>query len=131
MDEQTFSSPLILMADSVSTRNAPSELFEGAYYSIIDGDDFSIAKVLKLEPEIVHVRIYKQHFQQRPRSIDPAALTLGSIHDKDGFGMGHLPLRLVTFTDRGPMFLTHAEVKPEELEGYNLWKETADGSVFE
>jgi len=131
MDEQTFSSPLILMADSVSTRNAPSELFEGAYYSIIDGDTFSIAKVLKLDPEIVHARIYKQHFQQRPRSIDPAALTLGSIHDKDGFGMGHLPLRLVTFTDREPMFLTHAEVKPEEREGYNLWKETADGSVFE
>ena len=123
--------PSILMADSVSIRNAPSELFEGAYYSIIDGDTFSIAKVLKLEPEIIHVRIYKQHFQQRPRSIDPSALTLGSIHDKDGFGMGHLPLRLATFMDREPIFLTHAEVLPNELQGYNLWKETADGSVFE
>jgi hypothetical protein len=119
------------MADSVSTRNAPSELFEGAYYSIIDGETFSIAKVLKLEPEIVHVRIYKQHFQQRPRSIDPAALTLGTIHDKDGFGMGHLPLRLPTFLNSEPIFLTHAEVKPEELSGYNLWKETADGGVWE
>jgi hypothetical protein len=79
------------MADSVSTRNAPSELFEGAYYSIVDGDEFSIAKVLKLEPEIVHVRIYKQHFQQRPRSIDPTALTLGSIDDEDGFGMDICP----------------------------------------
>jgi hypothetical protein len=121
------------MADSVSTRSAPSELFEGAYYSIVDGDTFSIAKVLKLEPEpeIVHVRIYKQHFPQRPRAIDPAALTLGTIHDKDGFGMGHLPLRLATFMDRDPIFLTHAEVKPEELEGYNFWKESADGGVWE
>ena len=119
------------MSDSLSTRNAPSELFEGAYYSIVDGDDFSIAKVLKLEPEIVHVRIYKQNFSQRPRSIDPAALTLGTIHDKDGFGMGHLPLRLATFTDREPMFLTHAEVTPEELEGYNFWKESAGGGVWE
>ncbi|HEY2114093.1 MAG TPA: hypothetical protein VGJ51_03335 [Candidatus Angelobacter sp.] len=119
------------MSDSLSTRNAPSELFEGAYYSIMDGDDFSIAKVLKLEPEIVHVRIYKQHFPQRPRSIDPAALTLGSIHDKDGFGMGHLPLRVATFLNSEPMFLTHVEVLPDELNGYNLWKETADGSVFE
>ena len=66
------------MSDSVSTRNAPSELFEGAYYSIVDGDEFSIAKVLKLEPEIVHVRIYKQHFPQRPRSIDPEALTFSN-----------------------------------------------------
>ena len=119
------------MADSFSTRSAPSELFEGAYYSIIDGDTFSIAKVLKLEPEIVHVRIYKQHFQQRPRSIDSAALTLGTIHDQDGFGMGHLPLRLASFMDREPIFLTHAEVLPNELEGYNFWKETAEGSVFE
>jgi hypothetical protein len=119
------------MADSISTRNVTSELFEGAYYSMIDGEAFSIAKVLKLEPEIVHVRIYKQHFPHRPRSIDPAALTLGTIHDKDGFGMSHLPLRLVTFLNSEPMFLTHAEVKPEELNGYNLWKETADGGVWE
>ena len=66
------------MSDSVSTRNAPSELFEGAYYSIADGDRFSIAKVLRLEPKIVHVRIYKQHFPQRPRSIDPGALTFSN-----------------------------------------------------
>lgn len=119
------------MADSVSIRSAPSELFEGAYYSVIDGDNFSIAKVPKLEQEIVHVRIYKQHFEQRPRSIDPAALTLGTIHDKDGFGMGHLPLRLATFLSSEPVFLTHAEVTPQELEGYNLWKESADGGVWE
>ena len=119
------------MADSVSTRNAPSELFEGAYYSIIDGETFSVAKVLKLEPEIVHVRIYKQHFPQRPRSIDPAALTLGTIHDKDGFGIGHLPLRLATFMESDPIFLTHIDVKTEELEGYNPWKESAGGGVFE
>ena len=115
------------MADSVSTGRAPSELFKGAYYSIINGDVFSIAKVLKLEQEIVHVRIYKQHFQQRPRSIDPAALTLGTIHDKDGFGMGHLPLRLATFMESDPIFLTHVELKPEELEGYNLWIESPGG----
>ena len=92
------------MADSVSTRRAPSELFKGAYYSIVDGDVFSIAKVLKLEPEIVHVRIYKQHFQQRPRSIDPAALTLGTIHDTDGFGMGHLPASAGNFYGERPHF---------------------------
>jgi len=45
--------------------------------------------------------------------------------------MGHLPLRLITFMESDPIFLTHAELKPEELEGYNLWKETADGGVWE
>ena len=118
------------MPDPRSSRDAQSELFEGGYYSIIDGGVFSIAKVLKLEPGIVHVRIYKEHFPQRPRAIDPESLTLGTIYDKDGFGMGHLPLRLETFTERLPIFLTFSAVKPEELEGYSLWKESADGGVW-
>jgi len=118
------------MTDSASTRNAPSELFEGAYYSIADGERFSIAKVLKLEPDKVHVRIYQQHFAERPSSIDPNLLTLGAVLDRDNLGIGHLPLRLDTFMGHKPMFLTYVEVQPNELNGYNLWKET-NGSVFE
>jgi hypothetical protein len=107
------------------------ELVEGGYYSIVDGETFSVAKILKLEPEKVHVRIYKQHFSQRPGSIDPSLLTLGTIHDKDGFGMSHLPLRLETFKKAEPVFLTYSEVKKEELRGYEFWKADADGSVWE
>lgn len=121
------------MANSASTRNAPSELLEGAYYSIADGEEFSVAKVLKLEPDKVHVRIYQQHFAERPRSIDPNVLTLGlgTILDRDNLGLGHLPLRLETFMRHEPLFLTYVEVQPNELNGYNLWKETADGGVWE
>lgn len=121
------------MSDPLSTRNAPSELFEGAYYSIIDGERFSIAKVLKLEPDKVHVRIYQQHFAQRPSSIDPGVLTLGmgAILDRDNLGISHLPLRLETFLRHEPLFLTYVEVQPSELNGYNLWKETAGGGVWE
>ncbi len=113
-----------------SSENAPSELFEGGYYSIIDGDEFSIAKVLKLEAAIVHVRIYKEHFPHRPRSIDPGQLTLGTVLDKDGFGMGHLPLSLESFRRREPRFITHSEVQPDELAGYEIWKED-EGGVWE
>ena len=115
---------------SPSSNHAPSELFEGGYYSIIDGDDFAIARVLKIDPEIVHIKIYKQHFSQRPRAIDPARLTLGTIHDDDGFGMGHLPLRMQTFSEREPAFITHLPVAGDELDGYNMWKD-ADGGVWE
>lgn len=128
---QEFPASILFMPGSVSSRDAQSELFEGGYYSVIDGDVFSIAKVLKLDGEIIHVRIYKQHFQQRPRSIDPGALTLGTIKDEDGFGMGHLPLRLSAFVEREPLFVTYSAVTQEELEGYNIWKETASGAVFE
>ncbi len=115
---------------SPSSNHAPSELFEGGYYSIIDCDEFGIARVLKIDPEIVHVRIYKQHFSQRPRAIDPAKLTLGSFHDNDGFGMRHLPLRTQTFAGREPVFITHLAVADHELQGYNLWKD-ANGGVWE
>jgi hypothetical protein len=110
-----------------SDEPARSELFEGGYYPIVDGETFSIAKVLKLEPDKVHVRIYKQHFSQRPRSIDPTSLSLGTIHDKDGFGMGHLPLRIATFKKRKPIFVTYSEVKPEELGGYEYYKDIGGG----
>jgi hypothetical protein len=113
-----------------SINNDRSELFEGGYYSIIDGEEFAIAKVLKTDPEIVHVRIYKEHFAQRPRAIDPSQLTLGTIHDPDGFGMGHLPLRLATFQEREPLFITHMTVTESELRGYSMWKDS-EGGVWE
>src|SRR5258708_2690314 len=116
---------------SGSVKHSESELFEGGYYSILDVDVYSIAMLLKLEAEFCHVSIYKQHCQGRPRSIDISALTLGSIHDEDGFGMGHLPLKLQTFKDREPLFLTYSEVVPEELEGYQVWKASSDCGVWE
>lgn len=130
MQRDAFRLSVLPMSLSDSARAALSELFEGGYYSIADGDDFCIAKILKLEDDMVHVRIYKQHFPQRPRSIDINALTLGTINDEDGFGMGHVPLRLATFQESAPSFVTYSAIKPEELEGYNIWK-GADGGVWE
>ncbi len=109
------------------SEHAKSELFEGGYYSIIDGDQFAIAKVLKIDPEIVHVRIYKEHFAQRPRSVDPGQLTLGSVFDNEGFGMSHLPLSPASFMERQPFFITHSDVQPDELKGYEVWKEVKGG----
>jgi hypothetical protein len=105
-------------------------LFEDGYDSIIDGDEFGIAKVLKIDPDIVHVRIYKQHFSQRPRAIHPDQLTLGTIHDKDGFGMGRLPLPIATFPSHEPRFITPSAVTAKELEGCTLRRD-AEGGVRE
>jgi hypothetical protein len=107
--------------------DARSELFEGGYYSVVDGDCFGVAKLLKLEPDQVHIRVFKQRFASRPRSVDLDQLTLGTIHDTDGIGAGHVPLRLATFRRWKPVFLTYSEVKPDELEGYNAWKDSNGG----
>lgn len=110
--------------------DARSELFEGGYYSVADGPCFGIAKILKLEPDKVHIRVYKQRFTSRPRSVDIGQLTLGTIHDTDGIGAGHVPLLLATFRGWEPAFLTYSEVKPDELEGYEVWND-CNGDVWE
>jgi hypothetical protein len=119
------------MHGSQSQNGFSVELREGGYYSIVDGDRFAIAKVLKLEPDKVHVRIYKQHFLERPISINPSLLTLGTIHDPDGFGMGHLPLRPETFHRREPVFISESPVTASELEGYEFWRESGGEGVWE
>src|SRR5215471_19456101 len=102
----------------------------GGLYSTADGKgQFSVVKILVLEPNAVHVRIYKQRFSTRPTSIDPASLTLGQLDDKEGFSIGHLPLSKSSFELWQPVFITQQSVSEGELEGYKAWKE-AKGGVF-
>jgi hypothetical protein len=42
---------------------------------------------------------------------------LGSIHDADGFGMGHLPIDDGAFASWKPQLLLVQNVTTEELEG--------------
>ena len=108
----------------------------GDLYSIETGDGtYSIVKVLAVDDEAVHLRLYKNRFPTRPDRIDTSELSLGSIHeedgvfvpDEDGLGIGHLPIARATFEEWQPRFLTVEPVTEEELEGYRLWQEqTAD-----
>ena len=98
-------------------------------YAVKDGKDkFKIAKVLVADKDIVHIRLYKNTFSNRPTTVDPAELSLGSIKDKDGFGMGHLPLGVEAFMAWDPVLLMEAPVTAEELEGYKMWKESGGGA---
>lgn len=110
--------------------SAQSELFEGGYYSIAPGEGFGIAKVLKLVPHKSHVRVYKhaQRFFARSCSIDLTTRTLGTIHGKDGFSLGDLPLLISPCKGWEPIFLTDSEVKLEQLDGCS--KDTSDGGVL-
>jgi len=86
-------------------------------------------KLLARDEGICHVRVYKQKFGSRPERVDPSKLSLGTIHDKDGFGMGHLPLSDEAFRAWQPVLISKTLVTSEELEGYRMWKE-ASGGVF-
>jgi hypothetical protein len=111
-------------------RKSPPSFQAGGIYSIVnDGDGgFGIVKLLVYENGVCHVRIYKQKFQSRPQSVEPANLSLGKIGDPDGFGMGHLPIQESTFIKWQPVLMKQSPVTEEELEGYKIWKEAGGGA---
>jgi hypothetical protein len=99
-------------------------------YSVYDSErNYRVVKILALDDSTVHVRLYRNKFTSRPEKVDASLLSLGSINDEDGFGMGHLPLSRKAFADWQPVFLFQSTVTDEELEGYRLW-EKDQGGVF-
>lgn len=100
---------------------------DAGLYVTCSNRPYGFLKVLKVEEEIVHVRLYKNKQDDIPARIDLVSLELGSINDKDGFGIGHLPISREMFASWQPQFLQHTLVEPEELEGYEAWKESQGG----
>ena|SRR6185436_21101078 len=111
---------------SACTTSEASPYKVGGLYSVKDGPTrFKIAKMLAIERGAVHIRLYKNTYPERPGKVDPSTLSLGSITDKDGFGMGHLPLDPSGFAAWEPIFLMETTVTPAELEGYRIYKQSS------
>lgn len=119
--------PLLVLLCACGKSGAEG-LTVGGLYSVKDKAGYKIVKILAAGEGLVHVRIYKNQFPRRPESVDPSALSLGSIKDKDGFGMGHLPLDRALFDDWAPQFIMETRVAEEELDGYRMWKESGGGA---
>ena len=86
-------------------------------------------KVLKVDDQGVHVRVYSNHFDSRPAELDESSLYITGI-DRDPneqLGMGHLPLSKDSFGAWQPRYITTVPVDAAELEGYEMWKEAGGG----
>jgi hypothetical protein len=102
---------------------------EGDLCSVRGGDKgFVVAKVLKLEEGIVHLRVYAKKYAERPREAADEERHLGTVFDDD-FGLGHLPLDAGAFEAWEPELIRRSSVEPEELEGYEMWREAEDGGA--
>ncbi len=124
---------ILIATASMSLRCAArnAELKVGGLYSVDDGDGvFRVVKILVLDSSAVHIRMYANEFSTRPETVDPSSLTLGSMDDENGFGIGHLPLSREQFVKEQPVFLSQTPVTEEELEGYQMWKD-GGGGVFQ
>jgi hypothetical protein len=101
----------------------------GDLYSVITGDargGYQVAKVLAVDDQAVHVRLYAERFEQRPAAIGSESLSLGTIHEAD-FGMGHLPIAHGVFLAWEPVLIARESVTDDELDGYRIWQEEASG----
>ena len=92
-----------------------------------DEGDYRVVKILAMGDGMVHLRLYADKFVERPFQVDPIQLDLGVIHES--FGIGHLPLSAEDFAVWMPGVVAHEDVKAEELEGYDIWREQYERSL--
>lgn len=101
----------------------------GDVCSVDSGDGtFAIVKVLAFTPGMVHVRLYREHFPERPSAVSTADLSLGTVHDET-FGIGHVPLTAATFRSWKPVAHGREALdEGEEMDGFRAWQEHSGGA---
>ena len=116
---------LFLMACTPS-----QDWIEGGIY-VIPGDDgtFQALKILKLDDDGVHLRLYSNTYDSIPQSIDTSALYMAGIDREanEPLGMGHAPISKETFSHWGAIYIQESTVSEDELDGYEMWKEGGGG----
>lgn len=101
----------------------------GLYYTRENDGSYSVLKILKIDDEGFHVRLYSNQFAEPPKKIDESALYMAGMHKKPGerLGMGHAPISKKSFLTWHAVFFQQSTVKEEELEGYKMWLDGKGG----
>jgi hypothetical protein len=119
---------ILTLGLTLSCSDKGSKIEAGSVCTIEDGEGkFGVVKVLVIDDDMAHVKIYKNKFDIRPATIDIKTLTLGTMPGttgipSDGFGIGHVPLSRQVFESWKPIFVGFENVSEEELEGYKMWQ---------
>ena len=99
----------------------------GDVCSIKSDDRFSVAKILAMSGDVVHVRLYKEKFALRPQTVGMGTLSLGRVDDPDGFGVGHLPLSRGTFGSWLPARFQSELITDDEFIWVTEWEKSGGG----
>lgn len=98
------------------------EIKAGSICTFEDGEGkYGVGKVLVINDSEAHIKIYKNKFDTRPAKVDLKTLSLGGIGDKDGFGIGHVPLERKGFDSWKPEVVDFEKVSEDDLIGYKIW----------
>jgi hypothetical protein len=114
---------MIIVFSLHGCQNKTEDIKAGSICTIEDGEGgFGIVKVLVIDDSEAHIKIYKNKYVARPIKVDFKTLSMGGIGDKDGFGIGHVPLERKGFDNWKPIIIGFEKVTEHDLNGYNLWK---------
>lgn len=109
-----------------------SGLKEGGLYAFkTDNGSYSVLKLLKVERDGVHVKVYSNQFDSPPTQVDESKLYLAGLNHKpdETLGVADVPLTGESFQNYKATYIQQGTVTPQELEGYNTWKK-ANGKYF-
>ena len=81
---------------------------------------WAIFKVLKLDADVAHLRLYKNVFWRRPTAAIP---------DLD-WSLGHVPISRANVESWPVYLLAQIPATPEELQGYQIWRDDAGAGYF-
>jgi hypothetical protein len=93
--------------------------------ALVDGG-YSVAKLLHVDRNGVHLRQYANRWEAPPVAVDPWQLRLDRF-DAPHFSISHVPLSRPAFAAMNPAFIRLAMRSTDELEGYRLWQEGQGG----
>jgi hypothetical protein len=107
----------------------PTYVVGGLYSVPAERGRFSIVKILRVDPEGVHLRMYSNTFDRRPTDIDEKTLYMVGVDHKfdEVLGMGHAPISKKSFSTWGAGFIKAVPVREDELEGYKIWLDAKGG----
>ena len=123
---------LILLVGLLSflTGCSRSRFVEGGIYCTpAEQGGYSVLKILKIDDQGVHVRLYSNRFATPPRKIDESTLYIAGMGRKpnEPLGMGHAPISKKSFDGWKATFVQQSTVTEEELAGYKMWLEAKGG----
>ena len=103
---------------------------QGGLYSVPgEGGKFTIVKILKVDRDGVHLRMYSNTFDQRPTDVDESKLYMAGMNHRPGepMGMGHAPISKKSFSTWDAQLIKVVPVREQELEGYKMWLDAKGG----
>ena len=111
----------------MGAKNSQVSFQVGGVYSVDDDiGNILVAKILKLDSNEVHLRIYNNRFSERPKDVQMNTLTVPTLNQESGLGQNHIEMDKEQFMGWLPEYIKTVEVSDSELEGYYEWKNIMD-----